>query len=378
MTNSPRAELTTGIWLGFWGLTLFVASFVFNLALAIYDPPAGVGRRIMGTSCMLLFIVMLVVSVLGAYRLSRALGHGVAMRIAYCALMLLPIGNFIFLWTLRERGLQRKAELPAATDQKPRAAERPASSLNELVAEAASQREAPARYGRFARGTLVTLVISGGLSGGLLAIAFLASDELYRFSAGILAIIPCVVTLAALIKTALEAFSVSPQGRTTPERAVEAYVGMVKQQRWPEAMSCLSWAAARGKAVIRAAIPEVDLAPATFSIRQPSDLAAYWEPLSGGRKLSGARSMSCQVLGVDHATATSAMVRVRFSVDLDLATAEIGGEAWKNAPPEIKAAMFSSGRNAVLGIHRVEKEICFAWPVYRSNGQWYLLQVGFL
>jgi len=150
--------------------------------------------------------------------------------------------QFHFLWGLKDRGNETRHELHLKElVQQSLVVGRPAPFLSELIAEAESKPEAKASFGRFARNTLLALGISSALSIGLLAVAFWASDEFDRVRAGILAIIPCVVAVAALIKTVSEALSTSPQNRSTPERAVEAYVSMVKQQRWPEAMSCLSW-----------------------------------------------------------------------------------------------------------------------------------------
>jgi hypothetical protein len=374
--SAEIAELRTSVRLGFWGLTLIVALSVLNIAWMALDPLGGWAATLMATLFGLLFVLMLVVSILAAYRLSRAHGDNLAVRLVYCVLMLLPIGNFIFLWGLKDRGNETRHELHLKElVQQSLVVGRPAPFLSELIAEAESKPEAKASFGRFARNTLLALGISSALSIGLLAVAFWASDEFDRVRAGILAIIPCVVAVAALIKTVSEALSTSPQNRSTPERAVEAYVSMVKQQRWPEAMSCLSWITGHGKDTVRPAIPELDLKPAAFCIRQPGDLGAYWSDLGGGRKLSGARSMSCKILGVDHTTETSATVRVRLSIDLDFATAELGGSAMKRAPAA--TLVFASNEALALGIVRVEKAVCFPWPAYQRNGQWYLLQVGF-
>jgi len=375
-TSSRIAELGISIRLGFWGLTLIVASFALNIVWMALDPLRGWAGTLVAALFVLIFALMLVVSILAAYRLSRANGDNLPVRIVYCALMLLPIGNFILLWGLKDRGNEKRHELHLKElIQKSLVVGRPAPSLSELVAEAKSKPEARSSFGRFARGTLLTLGISSVLSIGLLAIAFGAGEESDRVRAGILAIIPCVVAVAASIKTASEAFSASPQDRSSPERAVEAYISMVKQERWPEAMSCLSWIAGHGKDTVRPAIPELDLGPAAFCIRTPADLGAYWNELGGGRKLSKSRRMTCQVLGVDHPTDTSAMVRIKLSVNLDLATAELGGQALKKAPAT--ARLFASIPQVMaFGSARAQSDLCFLWPVYKQNGQWYLLQVG--
>ena len=111
MNHAQRDELTIGLRLGFWGLTLFVAFMVYCLLLAIFEPTAGPWYWILMISGGLAVILAPMVAVLGAYRLSRALGYKMAERIAYCALMLLPFANFVLLWTLRDRGLQQRDEL---------------------------------------------------------------------------------------------------------------------------------------------------------------------------------------------------------------------------------------------------------------------------
>jgi len=369
----PRIdELKISIRLGFWGLTLIVACFVINIVWMALDPLGGWAGTLMVTLFGLVFVLMLVVSILAAYRLSRAHGDNLAVRIVYCALMLLPIGNFIFLWGLRDRGIEKQAELAYLEfkEELP-ASGRPDPSLGELVATALSKPESKATYGRFARSTLLTLGISGALGAWMLAVFLISPDEYYHLLSGLLGAITGAVVLAALIKVAAEAFSASPQDRTTPERAVESYMNMVSQERWPEAMSCLSWIACRGEAVVRPAIPDIDLSAAVFRIRQSNDLGGYWRDLGRGRKLSGARSMSCEVLGVDYSTKSSATVRVKFSMGLDLATAEIGGEVWKRSP----AAVVQAAEG--LGLASSDKEVCFPWPVYFRNSRWHLLQVGF-
>jgi sorbitol-specific phosphotransferase system component IIBC len=218
------AELTTSIRLAFWALTLFVAYFVTCIVWMALDPLGGWAARLMAILLGGIFVLMLVISILAAYRLSRALGYKIAVRIVYCVLMLLPIGNFILLWNLRDRGTQLKPELRyRQLADGASAAGTPARPLSELVAEAVSKPEPNAAHRRFARSTLMTLAASTVLSGILLVIAFRARDDYDRLMAAMLAIIPCVAFVSALIKLAIEACSASTQDRTTPVKAVEAY-----------------------------------------------------------------------------------------------------------------------------------------------------------
>jgi hypothetical protein len=254
-------------------------------------------------------------------------------------------------------------------------AETPSRSLDELVSAAAARHEALARHGRFATSTLVALWICGGLTLAMPVVFVASRDESYQFLAAFLCPIAGILTLAVLIKIAIEAFSGSPRHRDTPQKAVECYISMVKQQRWPEALSCLSWLARNGQKVIRPAIPEIDLAQAAFCIQRPADLKSYWADLGGGQKLRGSRNMNCQVLGVESATESSALVRVRLSIVLDLATADIGGSAWKSASVT-DTLLASAPFTPALGFNWVGNGVGYSWPVYRRGGQWFLLQVG--
>ena len=247
--------------------------------------------------------------------------------------------------------------------------------LSELASEAGTKPEAVARHGRFATSTLVALGICGGLTLAALVVLLVSSDDSYRLLAFLLGPVAGLVTVAVLIKIAIEAFSGSPKHRVTPQQAVKCYIDMVKQQRWPEAVSCLSWVARNGSKVIRPAIPEIDLVQATFCIQRPADLKSYWADLDGGQKLRGSRKMRCKVLGVESATDSTALVRVRLTVALDLATAKIGGSAWKSAPV-VDTLLASAPFAPALGFNWVGNGVSFSWPVYRRDGQWYLLQVG--
>jgi hypothetical protein len=370
MSTSPRSELRISIRLGFWGLALCAAWFALNLLMLGLDG-AGVGMaRPVAALILLSLVLTLTVCVVAAYRLARALGHPVVVRAIYGVLMLLPFANFMLLWNLRDRGLQRAAEGGGGEANPNQAGAEPAPSLGELVADARILPEAPATWGRFARSTLLTLGLSGGLGAALLAVFWFSDDEFSHLLSGFLGVVNGAVVLAALIKTATEACAAPPPDRSTPERAVESYMNLVNQRRWPEAMSCLSSSVAHGATVLRPAIPDLDLAPAAYRIRAPEDLCAYWSGLDAGPRRGGARSMNCQVLGVDYATRSSALVRVRFSLELDLANAEIGGDAWKRAPRAVVRAA------AGLDRARVGREVCFPWPAYRRHGRWCLLQVG--
>jgi hypothetical protein len=251
----------------------------------------------------------------------------------------------------------------------------PNPNLSELVSQAGVKPEASAQHGRFATSTLVALGICGGSTVAMPVLFVVLRDESYKFLAAFLWPIAGILTLAVLIKIAIEAFSGSPRHRDTPQKAVECYISMVKQQRWPEALSCLSWLARNGQNVIRPAIPEIDLARAAFRIQRPADLKSYWADLGGGQKLRGSRNMNCQVLGVEFATESSALVRVRISVMLDLATAALGGSAWKSASAT-DTLLASAPFVPALGCNWVGNGASYSWPVYRRDGQWYLLQVG--
>jgi hypothetical protein len=151
---------------------------------------------------------------------------------------------------------------------------------------------------------------------------------------------------------------------------------MVNQQRWLEAMSCLSWITGHGQVVIRPAVPEMGLAPAAFCIRQPGDLGAYWYDQGNECESGENRGLRGQILGVDYATETSAMVRVELSANLNRAGAGAGGETRAGASA---ATARLAGYTSAMAPDRahLERKVCFGWPVYQWAGQWYLLQIGF-
>jgi hypothetical protein len=375
-SRQALAGLKVTLRLGFLAFMSHLGFFGFCLALAIFSPLTKLQDAILGILGALCILSLIVVGPVAAYRLSRASGSGVAMGIVYAALMLLPLANFIFLWALRGAGRLKLAELQGTQVILRQAVERShAPSLTECVAEAVTRPEPRATYGRFALGTLIALGICVALTTILLLISFFNDEEGYRILARFFAGFMGLLTLATLIKIALEAFSGSPRNRETPEQAVACYIAMIQQQRWPEAMSCLSWIVTDGRDVLRPAIPEVDLAPAAFSLRSPADLGNYWRDFITGQALRGARRMACEILGVEKTSESSALVRVRFSLELNLATAAIGSEAWKRASvARLLASVPGAGDSAPVPVGNI---LMFPWPVYRTQGRWYLLQVGF-
>jgi len=234
-------------------------------------------------------------------------------------------------------------------------------SILALAAEAAKRPEDPNAPGKFALSTLVTLAVGAV---GLLVCLILVRVGLgpNTFLAGLGAAVMGVVTVAGLLKVLYEAVQTSPRDRTTPEKAIKAYFGSLKQLRWDAAASCLSWAAKRGTEIVRPAMPDVDLAEARFRISSEKELADYWYDFVGRFKSRGSRSLSCRAASTKQISDDVAYVVVEARVTIDLRTAALGGEARSRRE-------FLSSVNAVSCSGR--------WPVYRRDGMWYLLSAGF-
>jgi hypothetical protein len=234
-----------------------------------------------------------------------------------------------------------------------------------LVKLAGSREEDGAAPSKFAASTVVTLIVSSLLAGGLsLAGVFAEDDGLMRLCYFFAAFVGLLV-LAALIKLGLEALTVSPRERTTPEKAVSAYLLLIKQQRWKAAWSCLSWVAKQGQPIVRPEFPAIDLGAATVRISKGSSLRRYWAPLLPGTRLRGERGIDWAVLDSNPLLPQVSLVRVRLSLALKMDTAKIGGEAWKTRRQS--PTVDSDVGGTELEVH---------WPVYERGGQWYLLSAG--
>jgi hypothetical protein len=234
-----------------------------------------------------------------------------------------------------------------------------------LVELAGSREESGAIPGRFARSTIITLVITSLIAGGLwLAGTFEEEDGLMRLEYFFAAFAGLLV-LAALIKLGAEALTISPRTRTTPEKAVSAYLQLIEQRRWKAALSCLSWVAKDGQLLFRPAFPAIDLEGKILPISKGSSLRRYWGPLLPGTRLRGERGFHWTVLDSSPVPPQGARVRVRFSLVLNMDTAAIGGAAWKAHRQSSTADPDFNGT-----------ELEFRWPVYQRGGQWYLLSAG--
>lgn len=230
----------------------------------------------------------------------------------------------------------------------------------QLAETAAGRPESDRAPARFSLATRATLVV-GGVGLGVALLLALVGIGPYTFLAGLAAAVMGVVTLAALFKLVTEALYTAPGDRPTPEKALKAYLGSIKQQRWGAAAACLSWVAARGDEVLRPAMPDVDLAETRLVISGARDLAAYWGDFVGAMKTRGSRSLGYKVVATETLSATVACVTVDLCVTLDLKTAALGGEALRRRGPlDISSRVSCSGR----------------WPVYRRGDLWYLLAAG--
>ena len=101
--------------------------------------------------------------------------------------------------------------------------------------------------GKHALSTLITLGIGIVLGGAALGTCLLMSPSTpSRPLVGLLAGVMGVVAVAGVLKWLIEFWQVAPNDRTTPEKALKAYLSSLHQLRWHAASTCLSWAAKDG------------------------------------------------------------------------------------------------------------------------------------
>lgn len=170
-----------------------------------------------------------------------------------------------------------------------------------------------------------------------------------------------IMAVAGFFKLLTELFRVSPRDRTTPEKALKAYLGSVNQQRWKAAFSCLSWAAKDGRDVMRPAMLEVELAEQTFQIRQAGDVREYWSDFVGMLKARGKRSFSYKLSAARRVSESVAIVPMGGSISMDTSTASLTSEVVRRHGP-----------GALIKV-----TFTCVWPVYERDGLWYLLMAGF-
>ncbi|MHC4252241.1 MAG: hypothetical protein ACYS9X_24245 [Planctomycetota bacterium] len=231
-----------------------------------------------------------------------------------------------------------------------------------LAEKAVSRPEDPTAPGKFMASTIATLAVCVG--GGLVALVvvlLMEPEAPYRFLVGLGAVVLGLGALAGLLKFVGEAIQTSPRDRTTPEKALKAFLYSLEQLRWPAASACLSWAAKDGDEIGRPAMPDIDLEEARFTISGQGDLATYWNDFVGRFKSRGSRRLRYKVRSAKELSDTVALVPVEVGITLDMNTAALGGEARKRRG-------FMSGFNSV--------RVNCRWPVYKREGLWYLLAAG--
>src|SRR5262249_55842400 len=155
------------------------------------------------------------------------------------------------------------------------------------------------------------------------------------------------------LKLLPELFATSPRDRTTPQKAVKAYLDAIRQSRWSAAAACLSWVCKQGSPVSRLAIPELDLAQAQFRVSDERGLQRYWQDFVGMFKTRGSRKMSVKILKAQFVSQAAATVAVEARVILTLKTAHLGGEALARASLGDRLAGFVAVR------------MTCEWPVYQ-------------
>ncbi len=232
-----------------------------------------------------------------------------------------------------------------------------------LAEEAASRPEDPTSPGKFSTATVVVAVL--GVAGGGIALAvclIAAPGGQTKLLAALAAAVLGVVAVAGVLKLAGEALGTSPRDRTTPEKALRAYLGSIEQQRWGAAASCLSWVAKRGEEIVRPAVPHLDLEEERFTVAGEKGVADYWRAFTGAFKARGSRQTSHRVRSAEPLAESVAMAALEMTISLDLRTAALGGEARK--------------RKALLSDSNTMSVWC-RWPVYERGGLWYVLSAGF-